>query len=1118
MALNSQLDASVFSAKNENTVAFLNAHADFALIKVEVPQQYEGLGKALSHHRRKNAECGQQHITARRLGALFEPIIPNIDILASKYGTRVSEIARSPQFEVKPGEYGPFEQYAGVDGTSIYAAVSSGNSTIALHLLACLLARMFSSAEATAIWVQLVESRLKEIEENSDPNQILGRAAIFSGELGRQILRDDLASWDASARAWLEAANHIKEREYIQLKLIIKNVPSIRSSDAPYRGIIQNWITTMETIQDIIQGKPRNITNGSILLGLMSWHIYPDLSVFSPNCYVKFDDSLVETGGVITLGLEQKDEDQTGVSWSVSLSHLRYYGDPIVIKKSSSEDSDRISVRELRFVTFGSLLANWGIPASTDISEVAECFIALGKALQLDESADDLDCHDSLSGIALLIDAARSFQSSVGIHRDFALHHIEFGRRRGRKFLDENRHGNVPMFGLSNPYLIFQLYTKWATENLDLEVYIALLRQLAKDCNFPRNSCIIASRPPCPIAVGVSELGASLDGSWELTTAIPVPTITGKRSRDGKLQIAERHIRWVHIDRTKDPLYQRYREISDNLDNIELDNIANIGETSIGLSSPDCDCHEKRHACDDRCSCRKLGFKCTSLCLCLSHFPGLDSSRCMNSRDCVSLSGATGEDFYWLSTRSTLDMNYYTQLVQPGSKFRWHDPPCAFVDKSNELVVSLDELQMQDELDYDDKSSYSSNALGQELTFRSIQSNGIAGLFIMDGLRVEIPKFSLSRLIEVFQSGTLDPLLLREYLKDIPYSGIMDYSLSLEGENHSCDTIFRSLTAVSAACELYDDLPGATISVGILKQPLGLSHWATNIWDCLPEEGEPKLWRSTKFSCLAMMESGVHNIHPDHLEPVMAMAAGNSIYASEALLQDPTLQDHSGLPVLKGIRRIIGNIGYPGVVMLIPPPSPQMLQVDPTRERFGGVETFDGIPQDCLTQTSLHLRCTEYKFPLASAPGAVDADVLIREALISVYDGSRWIADLDILKGFESPDLDIVSDCHCQREHDHKYPGQLLVQEFGVQLKAITTWDQLLLCNNNLIEGEIGAVSVYGNWFARLAVASLATRMGSQSVVFPSHCVCNSCGEVLLDLKPQYLEEQKNGNPVLFIF
>jgi hypothetical protein len=74
---------------------------DFALIKVEVSKQFEGLGKALSKHRRENAECGPQHRTARRLGALFEQVIPNIDTLAAAYGERVSEIATSSKLDLK---------------------------------------------------------------------------------------------------------------------------------------------------------------------------------------------------------------------------------------------------------------------------------------------------------------------------------------------------------------------------------------------------------------------------------------------------------------------------------------------------------------------------------------------------------------------------------------------------------------------------------------------------------------------------------------------------------------------------------------------------------------------------------------------------------------------------------------------------------------------------------------------------------------------------------------------------------------------------------------------------------------------------------------------------------
>ncbi|KAL6354008.1 hypothetical protein LRP88_12639 [Fusarium phalaenopsidis] len=551
----SQLDASIFSAKNENNVGFLNASVDFSLVKVEVPKQFEGLGKALSPYRRENAERGPQHRTARRLGALFEQVIPNIEVLAATYGERVSEIATSCQLELKATEYGPFAGYVGVDGTSIYAAASSGNSVMALHLLACMLARMFSGAEATAIWAQLVESRLKEMEKKVDASQINGLVALYAVDHGRQIMRDDLAAWDASARAWLQTANQVKRHQDTQLKLIVKNILSIQSSGATYSNVVENWVVAMTTIQKSIQGVPQDITNNSVLLGLMSWHIYPDLHVFSPNQYVAFDDPLVKAGGVITLGLEQQGENRSGVSWSVSLSHLRFYGDPVTIERSSEEDSDRVTAQELRLVAFGCVLGSWVNPASVNINEAAECFDALGDALQLDTSKNQTSYNAPLGWIVPLIDAARNFLSSVDKDRESALYFIEFGRRRGRKFLDDDFHGVLPMFGLSNPYLNFQFSTELRASRDD---------PVADDT-------VIIIRSRCLVNPTVPESNESFDENWEFASAIPMQRPTAKRSRDGEFQVTERHTRWIHIDRTQDPQLQRYLDVPGSPDTIFRD-------------------------------------------------------------------------------------------------------------------------------------------------------------------------------------------------------------------------------------------------------------------------------------------------------------------------------------------------------------------------------------------------------------------------------------------------------------------------------------------------------------------------------------------------------------------
>jgi hypothetical protein len=78
------------------------------------------------------------------------------------------------------------------------------------------------------------------LKKASETSQIQGLAALYAADQGRQILRDDLASWDASARAWLQTASEVKKREDTQLKLIVKNIPSIDSSGTTYSNVVEN--------------------------------------------------------------------------------------------------------------------------------------------------------------------------------------------------------------------------------------------------------------------------------------------------------------------------------------------------------------------------------------------------------------------------------------------------------------------------------------------------------------------------------------------------------------------------------------------------------------------------------------------------------------------------------------------------------------------------------------------------------------------------------------------------------------------------------------------------------------------------------------------------------------
>jgi len=236
----------------------------------------------LSEKRKVAAESGSSHVTARKLGALFESLLPDTPLLIDRYGTRASEITQLSEKEKASSPiYGMFANQAGVDATSIWAAATSGSASIAVFLLACMLARMFARPEATAIWAELVEERKKELASEHDikPHNI---STLLAAHIS--IPRDLLAEWDDSTRSWLQVADEAKSIQQSQLILIIKNIDVRIESDGNLcRSVIKAWVKSMEMMEDLLRGAAQLVTpyheNGHLLLALASWHLYPDVDV-----------------------------------------------------------------------------------------------------------------------------------------------------------------------------------------------------------------------------------------------------------------------------------------------------------------------------------------------------------------------------------------------------------------------------------------------------------------------------------------------------------------------------------------------------------------------------------------------------------------------------------------------------------------------------------------------------------------------------------------------------------------------------------------------------------------------------------------------------------------------
>jgi hypothetical protein len=147
-----------------------------------------------------------------------------------------------------------------------------------------------------------------------------------------------------------------------------------------YLSVMEAWKTAMITIDKVVSGMSHSVHEGSVLLGLAAWHIYPDLIVLgASSAEIKQNDALVYTGGIITIGLRGNHLESTGgVSWSLPLAYVRYYGDPVQAERSIDSDSSHVPMDQLLLVLLGELCRHWGI-IGQEVKEAAKLIRAAWK-------------------------------------------------------------------------------------------------------------------------------------------------------------------------------------------------------------------------------------------------------------------------------------------------------------------------------------------------------------------------------------------------------------------------------------------------------------------------------------------------------------------------------------------------------------------------------------------------------------------------------------------------------------------------------------------------------------------------------------------------------------------
>ena len=1040
--------------------ALANFNFDFSLYKVEPPKEFEGVGSALSNIRREEAETGMHHVTARKLGALFEGLLPSTPRLTRAYGNRASETSQCSSITSQGRDsYGVFGSRIGADATSIWAAATSGPGAIAVHLLACLLARIWEGPEATSIWVEIVKCRKQKIVSDFEKNDIAGLATLAASR--QDVTRTQLREWDASARAWLRAADMVKERQQKQLMLIIDNlrIPVNRKSDT-YQSVLSAWTDSLTKMEGLIQGISQKAQSGDILLALSAWHLFPDMMIVDP-CVasVQQNDQTFASGVVLTIGLEKTNSEHTGVFWSLPLAHLRHYGAPVLsVRSIDSSERSRISLDEFLQAFLGCFLHGWH-DAGSDIIMSTRWLAYVSDLLQNaalggSEEASLLSRSGTkFSWLNLIFLAANNYLTSSGNARLTANKLISLGRKYGKSFLGIPRE---PVFGLLKHGAYLGLVQ-------DEESRISCLRKIAGEMfpkmRIPGHQVFIRYKHTYPNR-----------STWvyEYATALPWPQKTLKRKLCDSNDTSQWHARWLHAGgnskrvqdaRYYDKLDKRYilREKIPGWNKFEGSSIPkpndlknlrylpnghytpDIGPRAVPTDSPD--------------------------------FEGVPT----DFDDWHRTRGSPKLEREW-SDRCKFNEEE-TRAIRRGFQDRKKH-----YESQGEILFERDDESIEDFAADKMGIFWDRSKLGDDsgpwyrCLYGDLES---AALFItqgMEGLADAIfnPKQEFRELYELSESKKLSAQALISSLTSIFRMAMVE-----------SDPHFKSLKAVSTAAIIYQRIPNSTIDIRVLQRRLWHARWVPKLPFPSPVSltkalaiaslAPYRLSRSESFACITMFESGRYDLNPDDLKNVMAMSTGNSLYISTALLQDPFEPD-PGL-----IQGVTGNIGRPGIAFLVSPVDPLTKSVSMSEWPQIDRAIFDGEFRDCFASTSLHLSFTGANDSLNTEfTGAQDTEVYILETLISVYEGGRWIADIDPSRACLSINLrrlpPCVDDNRCKPRTERP------------QATCIDNWLELI----DAPEEDVSVVRAHKNWQARLAATSISIQMGYNTVVL-SDQVCPAC-------------------------
>jgi len=173
-------------------------------------------------------------------------------------------------------------------------------------------------------------------------------------------------------------------------------------------------------------------------------------------------------------------------------------------------------------------------------------------------------------------------------------------------------------------------------------------------------------------------------------------------------------------------------------------------------------------------------------------------------------------------------------------------------------------------------------------------------------------------------------------------------------------------------------------------------------------------------------------------------------------------------PEIYELVHVIGNVGKPGLTLLVPPEQPMVRTLQPSSWKVLSNTVFNGKAEDCFQKTTMHLPFTEYYRPahFGDEQGQ-DSQIFFLESVVSVYDAGEWVGDVDIPSSLGARGICVLDITYTCKDPDRHQTNPV----FSSNLISAECWDDIL---DPPSEGVV--IRAYGNWIARLAAISILVR------------------------------------------